>query len=81
MLSTIQKWGNSQGLRLAKTVLQDARLKVGDQVDIRVDKGHIVIAPTTRVRGRYDLRELLSNMPERRRVEGFDQPTERKEAG
>ena len=75
MLSTIQKWGNSQGLRLTRIILQDARLKVGDQVDITADKGRIVIAPTTQVRGRYDLRELLSKVPERRRDEDFDEPT------
>ena len=75
MLSTIQKWGNSQGLRLAKTILQDVRLKVGDQVDISVDKGRIVIAPTTQVRGKYDLRELLSKVPEKRLGGDFDELT------
>ena len=75
MLSTIQKWGNSQGLRLAKTILQEARLKVGDQVDISVDKGRIVIAPTTQVRGKYDLRELLSKVPEKRLAGDFDELT------
>jgi len=28
MVTRIQKWGNSQGLRLAKRVLEDARLAV-----------------------------------------------------
>ena len=30
MITTIQKWGNSQGLRLSKTLLADAALDVGD---------------------------------------------------
>ena len=62
-MSTIQKWGNSQGLRLAKAILQEAQLNVGDEVDISVEKGRIIIEPTTKVRGRYDLQELLSKMP------------------
>ncbi len=29
MLAKIQKWGNSQGLRLTKNLLEDAQLDVG----------------------------------------------------
>ena len=36
MLAKIQKWGNSQGLCLTKTLLTDAHLGVGDEVDISV---------------------------------------------
>ena len=71
-LTTIQKWGNSQGLRLAKAVLQEAQLNVGDEVDISVEDGRIIIEPTTKVRGRYDLQELLSKMPKEYRVEELD---------
>ena len=71
-LTTIQKWGNSQGLRLAKTILQEAELNVGDEVDISVKNGRIIIEPTTKVRGRYDLQELLSKMPKEYRVEELD---------
>ena len=34
MLAKIQKWGNSQGLRISKNLLSDAQLDVGDEVDI-----------------------------------------------
>ena len=34
MVTKIQKWGNSQGLRLAKQVLEDAHISVGDDVDV-----------------------------------------------
>ena len=71
-MTTIQKWGNSQGLRLAKAILQEAQLNVGDEVDISVEKGRIIIEPTTKVRGRYDLQELLSKMPQEYRVEELD---------
>ncbi|MCA1795800.1 MAG: hypothetical protein LC660_18370 [Desulfobacteraceae bacterium] len=38
MFAKIQKWGNSQGLRLAKNLLADAQLNIGDEVDIKVKK-------------------------------------------
>ncbi|MDL1977820.1 MAG: AbrB/MazE/SpoVT family DNA-binding domain-containing protein [Deltaproteobacteria bacterium] len=64
MHTKIQKWGNSQGLRLAKNVLEDARLGVGDEVDIAVRDGIIVIAPIRKIRGRYRLEDLVAQIPE-----------------
>jgi len=64
MVTKIQKWGNSQGLRLAKRVLEDANISVGDEVDVTVrDGGVIVIAPVRRVRGKRSLQELVSRIP------------------
>ena len=60
MVTKIQKWGNSQGLRLPKQVLEDARLAVGDDVDVTARDGMIVIAPARRVRGKQSLKELVS---------------------
>lgn len=64
MVTKIQKWGNSQGLRLARQVLEDACIAVGDDVDVAVRDGIIVIAPVRRVRGRLSLQELVSRIPE-----------------
>jgi antitoxin MazE len=63
MVTTIRKWGNSQGLRLARQVMEDARLEVGDEVDVAVRDGAIVIRPARRVRGAQDLRKLVADMP------------------
>ena len=63
MLAKIQKWGNSQGLRLAKNLLADAQLDVGDEVDIRVKDGIMIIAPAKRIRGRHKLKDLVSRIP------------------
>jgi antitoxin MazE len=63
MIAKIKKWGNSQGLRLAKNVLEDARLGVGDEVDIAVREGAIVIAPIRKIRGRHSLEDLVSQIP------------------
>jgi antitoxin MazE len=63
MVTKIQKWGNSQGLRLGKQVLEEARIAVGDSVDVAARDGVIVIAPVKRIRGKQSLRELVSRIP------------------
>lgn len=72
MLTKVQKWGNSQGLRLAKNVLEDARIAVGDEVDVAVRDGVIVVAPVKRVRGKHRLEELVSQIPAGYRSEETD---------
>jgi len=72
MVTKIQKWGNSQGLRLAKRVLEDARLAVGDDVDVTAQDGLIVIAPARRIRGRQSLKELVSRIPKGYRAKEMD---------
>jgi len=64
VLAKIQKWGNSQGLRLAKNLLADAHIGVGDEVDIEVKDDIIIISPANRKRGRYDLKDLVARIPE-----------------
>ncbi len=59
MITKIQKWGNSQGLRLSKTLLSDADLGVGDAVEVAVHQGALVVTPVRRVRGGHDLRRLV----------------------
>ena len=63
MITRVQKWGNSQGLRLSRDVLADAGIEVGDAVDVTVRDGEIVIVPARRVRGRLDLGQLVSEIP------------------
>ena len=63
MIARIQKWGNSQGLRLSKDVLSDAHLEVGDALDVSVSEGCIVLAPARRVRGVFELDQLVREIP------------------
>ena len=72
MVTRIQKWGNSQGLRLAKRVLEDARLAVGDDVDVTARDGLIVIAPARRIRGRQSLKDLVSRIPKGYKIKETD---------
>jgi len=59
----IQKWGNSQGIRFPKSVMEEAEIAVGDEVEVKVRRGEIVVKPLRRVRGRYRLKDLVARMP------------------
>lgn len=69
MVTKVQKWGNSQGLRISKQVLDNAHISVGDEVDVAVRDGTIVITPVNRVRGKYDLRKLVAAIPKSHKPE------------
>lgn len=43
MLADIQKWGNSQGIRLPKAILDIALLKQNDRVEITAEENRIII--------------------------------------
>ncbi len=72
MHTKIQKWGNSQGLRLARHVLKDADLDVGDEVDIKVQDGIIIITPSIRIRGKHHIQDLIAEIPADYRTEEVD---------
>jgi len=63
MVSKVQRWGNSQGVRLPKTVLDLAHIAVGDEVEIIVDDRQILVKKVPRPK--YDLAELVSRIPKR----------------
>jgi len=68
----IQKWGNSQGLRFPKRILEEAQINVGDEVNVSVQEGQIIVDPVKQVRGRYLLTNLVARMPKDYRVEETD---------
>ena len=72
MVTKVQKWGNSQGLRLAKQVLEEARISVGDSVNVSTRDGVIVIAPVRRIRGKQSLQELVSRIPKNYKTREVD---------
>ena len=45
MTTHVAKWGNSLGVRLSRSVAQEARIDEGDRVDVTVKNGAIVIRP------------------------------------
>ena len=44
MLMSIKKWGNSQGLRFSKEILDQLKISVNDAVNVDVIDGKIVIS-------------------------------------
>ena len=76
MLAKIQKWGNSQGLRLNKNLLSDAQLGVGDEVDISVKDGIMIVAPAKMIRGKHNLKDLVALIPKNYQAEevGWGKP-------
>jgi antitoxin MazE len=72
MVTKVQKWGNGQGLRLSKQLLDDAQISVGDEVDVGVHDGVIVVAPVKRPRGKYSLQQLVRRIPKGYQAEQLD---------
>lgn len=63
MITRVQKWGNSQGLRLSKELLSEVHIGVGDAVEVAVRDGELVVTPAHRVRGGHDLQALVDRIP------------------
>ena len=63
MITKVQKWGNSQGLRLSRQLLSDVQIDVGDTVEVSVRDGALVVTPVRRVRGAVELAQLVREMP------------------
>ncbi|MEQ1826085.1 MAG: AbrB/MazE/SpoVT family DNA-binding domain-containing protein [Pirellula sp.] len=66
MVSKVQKWGNSQGLRLPKHILATADIAVGDSVEVTTHEGRIVI--TKVAKRKFDLAEMVAQMPRKYQV-------------
>lgn len=43
MITTIQKWGNSQGIRIPKVILDSVQLKENEEVAMIAENGKIII--------------------------------------
>ena len=47
MITKVQKWGNSQGLRFPNEILYQAHISIGEKVDMTIHHDEIVIKPVT----------------------------------
>jgi antitoxin MazE len=61
MRTTIQKWGNSQAIRLPKAVLEAASIRENEQVFILAEHNQIVIKKTVKQREHVPLSERLKD--------------------
>ena len=72
MIARIQRWGNSQGIRFSKTFLKEAKVDVGDEVSVTIQDGKIIVEPVKRIHGKYDIRDLVAQIPQDYEVEEVD---------
>lgn len=79
MVSKVQRWGNSQGLRLPKHILESADISVGDDVEVIPQEGQILIKKASK--RKFDLAEMVSRMPRNYKVqeESFGEPVGKEE--
>ena len=47
MRVTVNRWGNSLGVRIPRAVAEDARITEGSVVDVRVENGRLVAEPVS----------------------------------
>lgn len=70
MRVTVKKWGNSAAVRLPASVMQATQLELDDVVEVREDRGRIVIE---RVSPRkYELSELLNGITNKNQHRAID---------
>lgn len=65
MKTTLQRWGNSQGVRLPKSLIESLGMTVGAPVIVEASEDHsqITIKPATEsrpVRERYHIEDLIA---------------------
>jgi len=77
MITTLQAWGNSQGIRLPKALLTALQLETGAslQVELSPKKDAIIVKPAkpkSRVRGRHRIEDLVAAMPKDYETAEFD---------
>ena len=60
MIAKIQKWGNSLGVRIPKNLARDARIQEGSSVELFVEEGRLIIAPSKK--RKYTLKELVDGI-------------------
>ena len=77
MVTKVQKWGNSQRLRLAKHVLESAHIDIGDDVEVIVSDEQITIKKVAKPK--FDLAEMVARMQRdyQAREDSFGKPVGR----
>ncbi|MDD2640495.1 MAG: AbrB/MazE/SpoVT family DNA-binding domain-containing protein, partial [Arcobacteraceae bacterium] len=59
----ISKWGNSQGLRMPKDIMEKLHLHIGDDVELKIENDKVIIEPIKKEKKKYNIDELISKMP------------------
>lgn len=60
MRAVVKKWRNGASIRIPANILKEAKLEIDDPVDIREERGRIVIEPLRPTF--YDLADLIGEI-------------------
>ena len=76
MTTTLQAWGNSQGVRLPKALLTALGIENGAEVEVELapKKDAIIVKParsSRAVRGRHRIEDLVAAMPKNYKAAEF----------
>jgi len=63
MTATISKWGNSQGLRLPKDIIDALHIGIGDKINIFIKDNKVILEPIKKEREKVDLKTLIKQIP------------------
>lgn len=69
MTTTIQKWGNSQGIRIPRILLEEIKWSENEQIEISIEDNKIVIEKAQKIE-RKNIKELFKD------YEGEYEPSE-----
>ena len=73
MTTTIQKWGNSLGMRLPKELANNFNLKAGSQVIFIQNKNGFTIQPQEKIKiPKYTLEDMVAGITLKNRHKEFD---------
>jgi antitoxin MazE len=70
MRVTVKKWGNSASVRIPAAVMAAAKVRLEQSVDVREDKGRIIIEPIRRPK--FDLNDLVAQITDENRHDETD---------
>ena len=75
MLTKVQSWGGSQGIRLPKKIIELMGIQVNDSVELLADRNKIIIQKPQK----YDLKTLFAGYTGEKPEEFWDGPKGREE--
>lgn len=61
MTTSIQKWGNSQGIRIPKYLLDAVKMAPNDEIVIRAENDMLIIEKAAPTAARKTIKELFEN--------------------
>lgn len=64
-IQTLKRWGNSLAVRIPANVALEASFSEGQEVDVQVEDGHVVVRPHTAIR-RFSRERYLQQLREQK---------------